>query len=334
MKNNNNIVQWFAELDKSAIPVAGGKGANLGELQRMGLPVPMGFVLTTAAYERFVAANDLQERIVALANQPKLDDPMAYEAISAQIRDLFIAGAMPDELVKAIQTAYEQLTAEGETSVAVRSSATAEDLPSASFAGQQDTYLNVNSIEALLHAVKACWASLWTARAMVYRARQEIDPTSVALAVVIQQLVKAEAAGILFTANPVNGQRSQTVIDATWGLGEAIVSGQVTPDHWVLDKAKGTVISLTTADKRVMTVRTDKGTAEQPVPESKRRQPAINLKSAVKLVEYGNQIEQHYQMPMDIEWAVAAGGIAILQARPLPPCQSQSPIHLSDGPCP
>ena len=165
----------------------------------------------------------------------------------------------------------------------MRSSATAEDLPTASFAGQQDTYLNITNVVALLNGVKSCWASLWTARAISYRARQQIDPASVTLAVVVQKLVEAEAAGILFTANPVNGQRTQAVIDASWGLGEAIVSSQVTPDHSVIDKAKGIVLESTISDKTVMTVRTASGTEEAPVAAAKRKQAAISADIALQL---------------------------------------------------
>lgn len=322
MSKRYGVVQWFADLDQNALAIAGGKGANLGELQQMGMPVPAGFVITTGAYQRFVETNQLQERIVELAKKAGGNDPIADEAISAQIHDLFMGGTMPDELSQTIQSAYEQLMAEGQSAVAVRSSATAEDLPSASFAGQQDTYLNITGAQALSKAVKSCWASLWTARAISYRAVQQIDPASVTLAVVVQKMAQAEAAGILFTANPVNGQRGQAVIDAAWGLGEAIVSGQVTPDHWVIDKKQGKVLSTTTADKSVMTVRTATGTEEMPVPDDKRKQPAITAGTALKLAEYGTQIEQHYQRPMDIEWAIedgdgGAGHIAILQARPI-----------------
>jgi pyruvate,water dikinase len=307
----------FDAIQKEDIVDAGGKGANLGELCRIGMPVPPGFVVTTAGYRHFVAANDLQEPIMALATAPQVADPTAYAAVSAQIHDLFMAGAIPADLAAAIRTAYAELTEGCDSAVAVRSSATAEDLPQASFAGQQETYLNVGGAAALLEAVKQCWASLWTARAMAYRARQDIDPATVSLAVVVQHMVAAEAAGILFTANPANGQRGQAVIDAAWGLGEAVVGGQVTPDHWVVDKRTGRILSHQIADKAVMTVHTDHGTQEQPVPAAQRRQAAISDAVAAKLAAYGVQIENHYQTPMDIEWAVTEGQIAILQARPI-----------------
>ena len=226
-------------------------------------------------------------------------------------------GMISDDLTTAIARAYGQLTETGDLAVAVRSSATAEDLPSASFAGQQDTYLNVQGEHALLEAVKKCWASLWTARAIAYRMRQNIDPASVSLAVVVQQLIPADAAGILFTANPLTGQRSQIVINATWGLGEAIVGGLVTPDTVVVDKSNWQIVSRDTATKTTMTVPTDSGTENQPVPLAQQNQPVLNDAAALELARYGGEIEAHYAMPMDIEWALSGGKIAILQARPI-----------------
>ncbi len=323
----------FSELDKSDLSVAGGKGANLGEICAAGLPVPSGFVISTAAYGAFVQANELQQSIVELAEAVVATDPHSVTAAAEQINDLFMRGTIGEDLVSAITTAHAHLVAESGTedglAVAVRSSATAEDLPSASFAGQQDTYLNIRGSDALLDAVKRCWASLWTARAIAYRARQGIDPASVRLAVVVQQLVPADAAGILFTANPVNGHRDQMLINATWGLGEAIVGGEVTPDTIVVEKATQAILAHEIATKRVMTVRTESGTEQQPVPSAQQTRPAVDGATAQQLAHYGAQIEAHYGMPMDIEWAIAAGQIAILQARPitsLPPAPLQNVV--------
>jgi pyruvate,water dikinase len=199
----------------------------------------------------------------------------------------------------------------------VRSSATAEDLPGASFAGQQESYLNIQGEQALLEAVQRCWASLWTARAIAYRARQGVDPNDVSLAVVVQTMVEAEAAGILFTANPLDGERNQIVINAAWGLGEAIVGGLVTPDTVVVDKSTQTISSRATAIKAIMTMRTATGVAEQPVPSAQQKQPVLDDRTALKLAFYGLQIEAHYGYPMDIEWALAGDNISILQARPI-----------------
>ena len=304
----------FSELNKENISTAGGKGANLGELTATGLPVPPGFVLTTAAYDTFVEVNALQSRIVEAAN--------SAENAAEQIRTLFTSSDIPTDIADSVLSAWRQLNA---PAVAVRSSATAEDLPTASFAGQQDTFLNVQDEAALLEAVKLCWASLWTARAIAYRRRQGIVPESVSLAVVVQALVDADVSGILFTANPTNGDREQILINATWGLGEAIVGGLVTPDVIIVDKSATstgsgqaeTIISRETATKTRMTVRTLTGTDEQPIPLSLQNKPALDDTTALTLARYGVQIEAHYGAPMDIEWGIANGEIAILQARPI-----------------
>jgi phosphohistidine swiveling domain-containing protein len=214
----------------------------------------------------------------------------------------------------------------------VRSSATAEDLEGASFAGQQDTYLNVRGPDALLAAVRDCWASLWTARAMAYRARQGIDPAAVRLAVVVQEMVEADATGVMFTANPTNGHRDEATISAAWGLGEAVVSGAVTTDDLVVDKLSGQIRSRTTGDKAVMTVSTGTGTAQRPVPAQRRTEPVLDDKSAANLAELGVQIEQHYGAPQDIEWARESGEFFVVQARPitaLPEPETEPPTDWS-----
>jgi pyruvate,water dikinase len=325
-----HYIRTFQSLGKTDVLVAGGKGANLGELVAAGLPVPPGFVLTTDAYDSFVQAHGLQQQIVDLAGTASADDPQSCEAASQRIRALFNQGVIDGDLAAEITSAYGQLTQTNGQNVAVRSSATAEDLPEASFAGQQDTYLNIRGEGALLDAVKKCWASLWTARALAYRMRQGIDPASVSLAVVVQQMVPADAAGILFTANPVNGARDQMLINATWGLGEAIVGGLVTPDTVTVDKATWKVLSRKTAVKTVMTVRTKAGTEERPVPPDRQQEPVLDDGTAVKLARYGAEIEAHYGQAMDVEWAIAGDEIAILQARPITSLPTPRPAPLQD----
>ncbi len=237
----------------ATLAACGGKGVNLAKLARAGLPVPPGFVVTTDAYRQFVAAHDLQPFILATLAATDSDDPAALETASAAIRARFALAPIPTELAAAIVDAARVLTTDHRLPItahlpqAVRSSATAEDLPDMSFAGQQDTFLNVVGDDALLEAVVACWSSLWTARAIAYRARNGIAQDVVALAVVVQAMVESEASGVLFTANPLTGQRGETVIDATLGLGEALVSGQVEPDHyeWTASGAGQTVESST-----------------------------------------------------------------------------------------
>ena len=209
--------------------------------------------------------------------------------------------------------------------VAVRSSATAEDLPGLSFAGQQETYLNVQGVSAVLEAVKNCWASLWTARAIGYRMHNQIDHEAVSLAVVVQMQVSADAAGILFTANPLTSQRDQVMLSASWGLGEAIVGGQVTPDMLSVDKDTGRVLEHTIGDKQVMTVRVEGGTEIQPVPEALRRIPVLDFQQAAELTRLGVQVEQLYHCPQDIEWAIADGKLYLLQSRPITTLPGEDP---------
>ena len=247
---NAKLIVPFGDIDRTMLPIAGGKAANVGELMRAGLPVPPGFCVTTAAYER-VASRAALDPILDELTQTSPDDTTRLAELAAAARASLLAAPVPDSLARAIITAYLELGNGGSVPVAVRSSATAEDLPYASFAGQQDTYLNVVGDESVLEAVRRCWASLWTDRAVSYRASNGIVPRSVRLAVVVQRMVEAAVAGILFTANPLTGRRRQAVIDASPGLGEAVVSGAVNPDHFVVNTATGEIVERRLGDKRV-----------------------------------------------------------------------------------
>ncbi len=302
--------------ERAILETVGGKGASLSRMVNAGLPVPVGFHITTEAYWLFVKENGLQRDILKAIDAVDATIPETLEAASKTIRELFVRAPIPLELANELMQAYDKLPGSA-PAVAVRSSATAEDLPEASFAGQQDTYLNVIGPDVVLEAVRKCWASLWTARAIGYRARRGIPAESVALAVVVQTLVPAEAAGILFTANPLNGRRDQMVINASWGLGESVVGGLVTPDTLTLEKSTGVVIKRETAEKTIQTVRIEGGTKEMPVPETLRRAPVLSDNKAAELAHLGEQIETLYGMPMDIEWTLADGKFAIVQARPV-----------------
>lgn len=323
----NTFVLSFDTLD-ATLSVVGGKGANLSRMTRTGFPVPPGFFVTTEAYHAFVQSNHLQKQIVDLAS--KTSD--TSEKRSVAIRQLFANGRISADLVEAINHAYADLIqTTGDLPLAVRSSAMAEDLPDASFAGQQDTYLNVRGQSAVLDAVQRCWSSLWTPRALEYRARQGIDRLAVSLAVVVQVMVPAEASGIMFTANPINGARDEIVLDAAWGLGEAIVGGLVTPDHIVVDKGMSAIKQMTIADKTLMTQPTATGTEERPVEGSKRQAQVLEAVQAIELAKLGVQIEQYYGGPQDIEWCLANDKFYIVQARPITtlpsePVRWESPI--------
>jgi len=326
METKPNFIVPLADAS-AGLSQVGGKGASLARLAAAGLPVPPGFHITTAAYHRFVAEHEMQAQILAAVSAANPDQPETLEEVSNQIGKLFAQRNMPDEIAEAICRAYTELGG-GDAPVAVRSSATAEDLPGASFAGQQETYLNIRGAEALLEAVKKCWASLWTARAIAYRAHQGIKPDSVALAVVVQQLVYADAAGVMFTANPINSKRGEIVINAAWGLGEALVSGAVTPDTLTVEKTTGKIISRVTAEKQIMTVRAETGVRQGPVPENQKKKVVLNEAQAAGLAKLGLEIEKLYEMPMDIEWTLTAGKFAILQARPITTLLEAPPSEL------
>jgi phosphohistidine swiveling domain-containing protein len=293
----------------------GGKGASLARMVRASLPVPPGFLITTDAYRAFVETDGLQASIVKLAK----DGAQSSEDLSKQIRDLFQRAEIPEAVLDEIQRAYGGLRQVGGdiSPLAVRSTATAEDLPGASFAGQHDSFLNVRGEQALIDAVKRCWSSLWTARALEYRARQGIEPSGVWMAVIVQQTVAAESSGVLFTANPLTGARDEIVLDASWGLGEAIVSGAVTPDHIVADKTTDAIKAIKIGDKAVMTALTDTGTVESPVEEGKRRAQVLSPGQVTELVILGRAIEALYGAPQDIEWCLAKATFYIVQARPI-----------------
>ncbi|MGD8814899.1 MAG: PEP/pyruvate-binding domain-containing protein, partial [Anaerolineales bacterium] len=301
---------------QASLETVGGKGASLARLVEAGFPVPDGFHVTTEAYRTFVIVNDLQPGIDAVLKEVDAEKPATLENAARTIHEAFMGATIPGDIASAIVGAYGDL--EGtDPAVAVRSSATAEDLPQASFAGQQETYLNVSGAEHVLEATKRCWSSLWTARAIGYRLRQGIGETGVALAVVIQQLVDAEVAGILFTVNPVDGNRQHALISAAWGLGDAVVGGRVTPDEYVMEKSNGQLVKREVADKEIMTVKVDGDTEDQPVPKNLRQIPTLEQHDLAELTRLGVEIEELYQMPMDIEWALADGKIAIVQARPI-----------------
>lgn len=306
---------------QATLETVGGKGMSLAKMINAGFPVPDGFHITTEAYRQFLVANNLQTRILAALQDVDASLPASLETASAMISRLFADATIPTEIVHAIRDAYLALdTSHLALPVAVRSSATAEDLPEASFAGQQETFLNIRGEEALLGAVKRCWASLWTARAIAYRIKNNINHDSVALAVVVQEMVDAESAGIIFTANPINGRRNEMVINAAWGLGEAIVGGLVSPDTIVADKATGKVKTYDVAEKTVITVLTEKGTGESPLEDARRRSRVMNEADVVELVDIARRIESFYGSPQDIEWCRTGSGESkfyIVQSRPI-----------------
>ena len=304
---------WLDQVTRDDVAIAGGKGANLGELVRAGFAVPDGFVVTTAAYRDVVATNHLDEQLRRIAES----GGAAAGHTTSEVAQWFAGADLPSDLVAELTAAYGRLG--DETPVAVRSSATAEDLAEASFAGQQDTYLNVVGIPALLAAVRSCWASLWTDRAIAYRHEHGLDAADVALAVVVQRLVPAEAAGVMFTANPANGRTEETVITAAWGLGEAVVAGLVDPDTIVVDTSTGRITEQVVSDKALRVDPSEDGdrTRTRPVPPAQRRAAVLTEKDALRLAEVGTAIAAHFGAPQDIEWVLDDGALLIVQSRPI-----------------
>lgn len=295
----------------------GGKGRSLARLFRAGFPVPPGFNLAATAYRQFIADNHLRDKLLELTEPRLVEQAVSFDAQSREIAGLFAMGSLPGAVKTALGEAYAALGKD--VPVAVRSSANAEDLPEASFAGQQETYLNVVGEGALLQAVRDCWASLWTARAMNYRHERGIPPESVAIAVVVQRMVPSDVSGILFTANPATGERSELIINASFGLGEAIVGGQVTPDTYIIDAgslaAKETVIGP--KDKKIVS-RPGSGVMMEAVPEDRRDASSLTAGQQEALARIGLRIQALFDgVPQDIEWAVAGSEIWLLQSRPI-----------------
>ncbi len=305
-------IKPLSQLTRSDLPLAGGKGANLGGLIQAQVPVPGGFVVTTEAYRSFVVENGVWPKIQTALESSRLDNPEELESASEKIRALFSDAIVSRGVIDELSEAYCSL---GEFEhVAVRSSATAEDLPDLSFAGQQDTYLNIVGQAALLDALVRCWASLWTARAIAYRARNGIAQEEVTLAVVVQKMVQSEASGVMFTANPMSENRDQIVIDATIGLGEALVSGLVEPDNYTVD---GDRIAAKTLGAKALVIhgKTDGGTAT--VKRDNASLQALPDAAILELARLGRRIERVFGEPQDIEWTWAGGKLSIVQSRPI-----------------
>ena len=307
------LVTSLAAVNRHSLALVGGKAANLGEMIGAGLPVPDGFCVTTAAYAQIAAAAGLDAVYGALE---QTTDSAASAALAATARTTILAVALPTPIAAAIRAAYAAL---GGGAVAVRSSATAEDLPDASFAGQQDTYLNIIDDEALLLAVRRCWASLWTERAVAYRTANQIDQRAVQLAVVVQRLIPAAVAGVAFTANPLTNCHTETLIDAAPGLGEALVSGAVNPDHFVVDALTATITSRQIAQKMIaIHPAAGGGTTTTTLSSAAQAAPTLRDDQVLAVARLGGAVAAHYGAPQDIEWAVdAAGALWLLQARPI-----------------
>ncbi|NYT07144.1 MAG: phosphoenolpyruvate synthase [Methanomicrobiales archaeon] len=315
MKEMPDIL-WLEEIRKEDIAAVGGKGASLGEMSSIGLPVPGGFVVTSHAFRRFLIETGLEQTLFSDLENLDVDNNAALEKAADKARAAVLKEKMPASLREEIKKAYKRLDS-GSMVVAVRSSATAEDLPDASFAGQQETYLNIKGEKNLLEAVQKCWASLYGARAIYYRSKQGFDDRSVNIAVVVQQLVNSEKAGVMFTSHPVTGE-PLAIIEGSWGLGESVVSGSVSPDKYVFDQRTGNVIDRLIAQKKIEIVSEgDHGTRTLDVPTDRQDAPVLSDDEVGRLAKFGAIAETHYGVPQDVEWGIVGNEIYILQSRPI-----------------
>lgn len=321
-------IKRFNEVGKSDLPLVGGKGANLGEMTQMGLDVPPGFCVTSSAYNYFIDYTSLNETVKVLLERLDVDNPDSLTMVSEKLQKKLNESKIPEDLEAEIRDAYRDFSRTYELTdpqVAVRSSATAEDLPDASFAGQQDTYLHISGEEELLKHIRMCWASLWTARAIYYREKQKFDHFDVALSVVVQKMVNSEKSGVMFTANPISQDLNEIMINASYGLGEAVVSGMVTPDEYIINKSTKEIIETTISDKNVMVIKSDDGIGTRLVEvadylgnEAVSRE-CLSEYELSTLIDYGIKIENLYKSIQDIEWGIDEDTkkLYILQSRPI-----------------
>jgi pyruvate,water dikinase len=306
----------FSSISRCDVPIAGGKGANLGDMVQAGLPVPPGFVITSEAYKCMLISSGLDETIRSILATIDWDNNQALIEMEKQIRALFTTVTMDPELRDEILACYHDLG--NNIPVAVRSSATAEDLACASFAGQQSTYLNIYGDDELIHSVMQCWSSLFTCQAIYYRHRNGFDNTFVSMAVVVQKMVNSEKAGVIFTVDPVSHNPYQAVIEGVYGLGEGIVSGTITPDHYKIDRDTFEIRFKFLAPKTIMYTRDCCcGICEVPVPDEWKKNAVLNETELFHLAQMADRVEQHFGSPQDIEWGAEDSIFYLLQSRPI-----------------
>jgi len=313
-------IAWFGEIGLDDREQVGGKGGSLGELKRAGIAVPPGYVVRTPAFERFLASLEREAPVRAAVAALKSDDLEAITACSRALRCRIEGAELPAEVLEELTAAHEQLVREWtEQPVAVRSSATCEDAADASFAGLQDTFLWVKGAAEMVRRVRSCWASLYSVESISYRLKHGFPEARVAMAVVVQHMVDARTAGVMFTRSPTTGDRSVVTIEGAWGLGSAVVGGEVTPDRWVLGKITGEISVREISDKSLLHAPAATGGVESvAVSEERRRVPCLSDEELQKLGTLARQVERHYGRAQDIEWAIDrhSGAILLLQSRP------------------
>lgn len=315
----NQYLAWFDEIpDEDLGRSAGGKGASLCRMSRAGLPVPQGFIARSEMFTAFMEANGLWEYVFDQIGRIDFTSNASLVSVAAEIREKIIASPMPEDMARDIVDFYSRIGS-GDQPVAVRSSGTAEDLDDASFAGQQETFLFVIGKDDVVKYIKECWASLYNDRAIFYRREKKFDERTISIAVVVQCMISAQKAGVMFTSNPITNDYDTVVLEAAWGLGEAIVSGIVTPDNLWINKHTGEIVTEYISEKETMVVRLSErgGTKEVPVPAELREAPVLTDDERNQLVALANKIEAFYKKPEDIEWATVDGQVYLLQSRPI-----------------
>jgi pyruvate, water dikinase len=313
MKKSTAPILWFEQVGKKDIPLVGGKGANLGEMYKNGIPVPNGFCVTAHAYYEFVKKTSLKQKMLTELTGLDISDSKKLIQASKNIKTAILAAKMPEDLAKQIKKTYHELSGNSDKPVAVRSSATAEDLPDASFAGQQETYLNVVGYEDVVKHVQKCWASLFEARAIFYRTENKFDHMKVGIAVPVQLMVQSEVSGIMFTVNPITNNRRQVSIEAAFGLGQPVVSGELTPDQYVVGKEDNNIMMKQVAKQTWQLTKAGKTN----VAKAHQNKQKLSDKHTKNLAALGVKIEQHYGRPQDIEWGMQDNKLYIVQSRPV-----------------
>ncbi len=327
MSEARPYVLWFDECDENSLPLVGGKNMSLGRMTTADIPVPPGFAVTTHAYQDFLTEGEIKREILETLAEVDPGDVSTVQEAGKTVRELVRSTPVPEQVEQTIKEAYASLCEKSNLAgmpVAVRSSATAEDLPGASFAGQQETYLWIMGPNEVVESTRNCWASLFTDRAITYRLKMGFPHEEVLISVGVQKMVNAKAAGVIFTLNPLTGDRSKIVIDANWGLGESVVKGEVTPDNYLVDKVTFSISRRTISPKGVEYV-VDQATGQvvkSDVPEERCEEPCVTDEEIMELTRLAKSIEKYYGgQPQDIEWAVDRdlafpGNVLILQSRP------------------
>jgi len=308
------MIHWFKDLSKDSVDVAGGKGASLGEMTQAGIHVPPGFVISAEVFDRFIQETSLNVEIDAALDEVNPEDVATLEFASEKLQALITRIGVPKDIADEVLKAFKELNAQF---VAVRSSATSEDSSTAAWAGQLDTFLNTTE-KTLLENVQKCWASLFTPRAIFYRYEKKLQKEKVSVAVVVQKMVESEISGVAFSVHPVTQDTNQIIMEGGWGLGEAIVSGSITPDSYVVDKQDWTILDVNVSEQEKMLVKIPEGGNEwKEVPLDKRKQQKLSGEQIIELAKLTANIEKHYGFPVDIEWALESGKFYITQSRPI-----------------